>query len=197
MSGRPSAWVSALLLSLALCGAAGKALAGEPLRSVQAEFSQEKHLPILARPLLSSGTFAFQAPHSLRWEYHSPLHTITLMDGSRVSKLVERDGRFSEDGGAGLGSMPIIMKEIGSWLNGRFSDNPMFAVEQTTPGLVVLKPKDAGLEAMISRIELKLGAEPGLVDMVTIYEGAEAWTKMTFTKAILNQDIPAEVFAKP
>ena len=42
------------------------------LRSVQAEFVQEKHLKILTRPLVSRGTFAFQAPQSLRWEYRSP-----------------------------------------------------------------------------------------------------------------------------
>ena len=195
--GRLLVILPVLLIFMAAISGVDGALAGGSLRSVQAEFSQEKHLPILARPLISTGTFAFQAPQSLRWEYHSPLHSVLLMDGGHVTKLVERDGRLAEEGGAGLGSMEIIMKEISSWLDGRFTDNPMFAVDQSKAGLVVLTPKDAGLAALISRIELRLGAEAGLIDSVTIFEGAEAWTKLSFANAVLNREIPASVFRKP
>ena len=43
-----------------------KSAAG-PIKSISAEFVQEKHLKILARPLVSSGVFYYQAPASLRW----------------------------------------------------------------------------------------------------------------------------------
>ena len=40
--------------------------------SVRADFIQEKHLAILAKPLVSTGVFYYQAPRSLRWEYSRP-----------------------------------------------------------------------------------------------------------------------------
>ena len=92
------------------------------LRSVQAEFTQEKHLKILARPLISHGTFTFQAPGALRWEYLRPLHTVLLLHDGRMDKLIERDGRFEQDNGTGVDAMRIVLQEIGSCVDGRYSD---------------------------------------------------------------------------
>ena len=44
-----------------------QAAAGK-VTSLQARFVQEKHLPILTRPLVAKGYFVFQGPDSLRWE---------------------------------------------------------------------------------------------------------------------------------
>lgn len=75
-----------LLFLLGIVGAAPLGAAQAPqeapkvsLRSVQANFFQEKHLKILAQPISARGVFAFQAPRSLRWEYLYPLHTLLLV----------------------------------------------------------------------------------------------------------------------
>ncbi len=164
------------------------------LRSVQAEFTQEKHLKILVRPLVSRGVFAFQAPQSLRWEYLSPLHSLLLLHDGKIRKMIERDGRFEPDNGAGVDSMQIVLQDIGSWLDGRFTDNPVFNVTRTDTRTVVLTPKEQGLQSIISRIELHLGQEEGVMERVTIFEGPDAFTRLTFTKTVLNREIPASTF---
>jgi outer membrane lipoprotein-sorting protein len=193
--------VLSLLLSLfvgvaaAWSGEAGGTAAR--LRSLQADFTQEKHLKILARPLISHGTLTFQAPGSLRWEYLKPLHTILLLHEGRIDKLIERDGRFEQDNGAGVDAMRIVLQDIGSWLDGRFSDNPLFAVSRTGVQMLVLRPKDPGMETVISRIELYLGAREGVVERITIVEGEEARTELIFSRVVLNQEIPAQRFTAP
>ena len=164
------------------------------LTSVQADFTQEKHLKILARPLLSRGVFAFQAPQSLRWEYLAPLHSIMVMHDGRIDKAIERDGRLERDNGTGISSMQIILQDIGSWLDGRFSDNPVFTVSRPDGQTVVLIPKEQGLAAVISRIELRLGRQAGVMESVTIFEGPDAWTRLTFANAVLNRAIPESRF---
>ena len=57
------------------------------LQSIQADFTQEKHLKILSQPIISTGTFTFQRPQSLRWEYISPIRSILLMHGGEVKKI--------------------------------------------------------------------------------------------------------------
>ena len=143
---------------------------GQParLRSVQADFIQEKHLKILARPLISRGVFVFQVPQSLRWEYLTPLHSILLMHNGSVKKIIEKDDRFEEDNGAGVDAMQIVLQDIGSWLDGRFTDNPVFHVTHADEQTVVLTPKEQGLQSVISRIELHLGQEQGVMDSVII-----------------------------
>lgn len=194
-----------VLLSLLACLLLLPALAGgnpagdQPaaLQSVQAEFTQEKNLKILVRPLVSRGVFAFQAPQSLRWEYLSPVHSVLLLHEGRMQKLIERDGRFEPDNGAGVDAMRIVLQDIGSWLDGRFTANPLFQVTRTGERTVVLIPKEQGVQAVISRIELQLGPEQGVMERVTIFEGPDNLTRLTFTNAVLNRAIPVETFTGP
>jgi len=167
------------------------------LHSVQAEFTQEKHLPILARPLVSHGLFVFQVPDSLRWEYLVPLHSVLLMHNGTMSKLIERNGRLQPDPGVGIDAMRIILEEIGSWLDGRFSDNPLFIVSRDDADTVILTPREAGLQAIISRIELRQGQEMGILESVTIVEGVASFTRLTFNNQILNAEIPVKTFVVP
>ncbi len=172
--------------------------AREPLRlhSIQADFIQEKHLKILIRPLVSTGTFTFQAPQSLRWEYKTPVPSILLMDGGHVKKYIERDGRLVEDKGMRLDSMQVMLSQISNWLDGRFSDNDMFSVSFADEHTVLLTPKEQGLAGVISKIELKLADRKGLLDGVTIFEGPDSYTSMTFKNTVLNEEIPDSVFTE-
>lgn len=166
------------------------------LRSVQADFIQEKHLKILARPIISTGSFTFQAPQSLRWEYRTPIRSLLLMHGGKVRKFVAREGGLAEDKGMRLDAMQVVLAEISNWLDGRFTDNAMFTVSFPKKQTILLTPKDQGLAALISSIELKLGDQAGLLDKVIIFEGPGAFTSLTFSNRLLNQEIPAAVFTQ-
>ncbi len=167
------------------------------LKSIQADFIQEKHLKILVRPLVSTGTFTFQSPQSLRWEYRTSVPSILLMHGSKVKKFVEKEGRFVEEKGMRLDSMQVVLAEISNWLDGRFSDNDMFTVSFSDERTILLTPKEKALAGFISKIELKLGDRKEYLDSVTIFEGPESYTTMIFSNRVLNQEIPATVFTDP
>jgi outer membrane lipoprotein-sorting protein len=185
-----------LLLFLFVPVCFGRTAAPEPvaLQSIQADFIQEKHLKILVRPIISTGTFIFQAPQSLRWEYRTPVPSVLLMHGGRVKKFIEKDGLLVEDKGMGLDSMQVVLGEISNWLDGRFSDNDMFSVSFPDKSTVLLTPKEQALAGMISKIELKLADRKGLLDEVIIFEGPDSYTKMIFKNRALNKEIPVSVF---
>ena len=166
-------------------------------RSVRAEFIQEKRLKILARPLVSSGAFTFQMPHSLRWEYRQPVHSLLLMHEGRVRKLIEHDGQWEEERSAGMEVMQVVFQDLGNWLDGRFEENPMFNAAHADARSIVLTPKEDGLRAMISRIELHLGPQAGVMERVVIVEGEAGETELRFTGVELNRPIPLTVFTRP
>lgn len=186
-----------LLLPLGVRAGDPDGQTGIEIRSVQAGFRQEKHLPILARPLVSEGIFLFEAPGSLRWEYLVPLHTVLLMHGGVVKKFVEREGELAEERGMGLDAMQVVLSEIGGWLDGRFAGNAMFAVSFADERTVLLTPKEKGLAALITSIELELAEQKGLLDRVTINEGPDSFTRLTFENRILNEEIPPSRFTIP
>lgn len=167
------------------------------LESVQAEFIQEKQLPILIRPLVSKGTFVFQAPASLRWEYLTPIHSILLMHDGRTRKFIKQNDQFVEEKGMGVDAMAIVIQEITGWLDGRITDTATFQVQAEQEGLIILTPKEAALAKIISRIELRLADQSGLMESVTLYEGPESLTRLIFSQAVLNAKIPAVTFTQP
>lgn len=166
------------------------------LTSVQADFTQEKHLKILARPIISKGILVFQSPSSLRWQYLSPVQSLLLMHEGATRKFVQQDGKLTEERGMNMDAMQVVSQEISQWLKGNFTDNPTFQAELRPGRIIVMTPKQQGLAQLISRIELVLSDQPGLMESVTIYEGEDSYTRLTFNNAVLNQDIPPTVFTK-
>lgn len=167
------------------------------IQTIQAEFTQEKHLKILKKPLVSTGRFIFAAPQSLRWEYHAPIPSILIMHNGSIEKYIKRDGKFVADQGMRLDAMQVVLTEISNWLDGRFGDNDMFKVTFPDQHTVLLLPQDAMMASLISKIELKLADQKGLLDSVTIFEGPDAYTRMAFSGRTLNEEIPASVFSSP
>jgi outer membrane lipoprotein-sorting protein len=164
------------------------------LQSIQADFTQEKHLKILTHPIIATGTFTFQRPQSLRWEYLQPIRSILLMHGGEVKKFIEQDGHLVEDKGMQFGSMQVVLAEISSWLDGRFTENKMFRVVRPSPQTIELTPRSQDLAGVISRIELTLADQQGNLDEITIFEGPDSYTKMRFHNRVLNRAVPVSVF---
>jgi outer membrane lipoprotein carrier protein len=162
--------------------------------SITAGFIQEKHLKILARPLVSEGVFYFQAPDSLRWEYHHPIQSVLLMHHGKTKRHILRDGAAIEDTAANLQSMQVVLEEISRWLNGRFDENPAFSTRLEPGRRIVLSPREKSLAMMIERIELVLSDLPGIIKSVIIYEDEQSFTKLEFNNVQLNPPLQDSLF---
>src|SRR5258708_37134669 len=53
-------------------------------KTIQAKFTQEKHLPLFQDALVSHGMFAFAAPDPRRWEITAPFHPLLIMNGPEM-----------------------------------------------------------------------------------------------------------------
>ena len=164
------------------------------IKSVSADFVQEKHLKILAKPLISKGKLLYQTPGSLRWEYASPVRSILLVHEGEAKRYVIKDNEIIEDSSAKMQSMHIVMDEITRWLSGRFDENPDFAVEGKTKRKIVLKPVKEALLKIIQRIDIHLSRTPGIIDSVVIYEGESSYTQLHFKNVTLNKKINNSMF---
>lgn len=162
--------------------------------SVQADFVQEKHLPILTKPLVSKGVFYYQTPGALRWEYRTPVQSIMVMHAGRTRRFVAGPSGWTEESGPGLEAMQVVMAEISQWLAGRFDANPMFDATLEPGRRIRMTPKEEAMRQVIRRIELNLADQPGVMQSVVIYESEEAFTRMTFSNTVLNTKIDEAIF---
>jgi outer membrane lipoprotein-sorting protein len=166
------------------------------VHTVRCDFIQEKHMKILANPLVSKGVFYFKVPGSLRWEYESPIKSILLMHKGKTKRFVMKDDRFIEDSSANLQAMGFVLKEITMWLNGRFDENPQFTASLKAGYKIVLLPKEKSFSMMIQKIELIFSDRPGIIKAVTIYESDNSFTRLVFNNARLNEKIDDSMFRK-
>ena len=162
--------------------------------SVRAAFTQEKHMKILARPLVSEGVLFFQAPDSLRWEYKHPVQSILLLHKGKTKRFVQKNGNLVEDASANLQSMQVVVQEITQWLNGRFDENPAFAARLEPGRKIVMVPRDESFAKLIRRIEILLSDRSAVIKSVIIYENEDSFTKLDFKDVILNQKLDDDLF---
>jgi len=167
--------------------------AGE-IKSVVTNFIQEKHLKILSKPLISKGTFYYQVPQSLRWEYTSPFQSILLIHNGNIKRYIKGNDGFIQDSGVELQAMQVVLQEITLWLRGRFNDNPNFNAVLEPGPKIVLTPKEKSFAAIIQRIELMLSNQPGIIETVRIYENDTSYTKFIFNHVRLNKPLKDSLF---
>ncbi len=164
--------------------------------SVQADFTQEKHLKILSAPLISRGSFYYKKPDSFRWEYKSPIQSILFMKNDKVKRYIRGSDGMKEDAGVNLQNMQFVMQEITVWLKGDFENHPFFTAKMEQGKKIILMPKEESFAAMIKRIELTLSDQVGIIQNIVIYENEENFTKFDFTNVRVNQEIDDALFQK-
>jgi len=166
------------------------------IKSVSANFTQEKHMKILAKPLISKGRFFFTAPNSLRWEYISPVKSILMLHNGKAKSFMESKNGLVEDTRAKAQAMEIVMQEITSWLNGRFHDDPNFKPTLITGKIdkIVLTPKDKSLSNIINSIELQISRKEGIIKSVKISENNDSYTLLLFSDVDHNKNIDEKFY---
>ncbi len=167
------------------------------IKSVSAQFTQQKHMQILTKPLVSKGRFYFQAPDAVRWEYVSPVRSVVIMQKGNIKRYTQGSKGLVEDVSPSMESMQIVLQEIGRWTRGQFTENEYFSA--TLKGgkgqRIILTPKDQGLSAMISRIVITLSPDrPGVIKSVRIDESEGNYTLFDFTNVQINEKIGETLF---
>lgn len=167
------------------------------IKSVSARFSQEKHLQILTKPLVSKGHFYFQAPDLVRWEYASPVKSVLLMRKGDIKRYTLGSRGVVEDSGGAAGAMQIVLQEIIRWSKGQFTGDEYFSaiLKGEKEPKIILTPKEKGLSAIISRIVITLSPDrPGVLKSVKIVENEGNYTLFQFTDVQINVKISEMLF---
>ncbi len=167
------------------------------IKTLSADFIQEKHLKILAKPIISKGRLYFKAPRSIRWEYLAPMKSLTLMTKGGAQVYIWSEGKWVLDKTPN-DARGIVMDEISNWFTGRFHENPAFThtYKPGPPPSVILTPKE-GVKNFISQIALRFSKTTGLVETVEIIETQDNRTRVTFKNEALNADLHENLFEKP
>ena len=168
--------------------------------SISARFTQTKRMKILTSPLVSSGTFCFKAPDSVRWAYDAPVKSVLLLHQGTSRRFTQGHSGWTEDAGIGAAATSVMLQEIMLWSTGRFTESQGFSAELPagTSPRIQLRPRDSSLGKIISGIEIIPAPDrPGMIQSIIIREGEGNTTTLDFSEVKINARLEDGLFRKP
>lgn len=165
--------------------------------TLQASFTQEKHMSILNKPFVSTGKFYYKNPDRIRWEYTSPFSYTVVLKNNKVSI---KDGNDLQNYDM---SNNAIFKEInntmGGMMSGKMLEDDNFTktfYESKSNYKAVLLPKSDKIKSFVKEIHLILNKETLLINNVEMLENGGDKTIILFQNTKQNSPISDTVFDK-
>lgn len=145
----------------------------QSVKTLKAEFTQERHLAIFLDVLSSRGVFYFEMPGKLRWEITEPFSSILIFNGGYVAKFNRENGAYVR---MKLGMEDVlqeVLNQILAIMHGDFDKVHKVYGIAVIPGndrRLVLKPRSAGLAKVIKDMELSIDPNTNHVTKIVIHE---------------------------
>lgn len=172
--------------------------ASAKLKTLQADFTQDKNLTFMDEIIRSKGRFVFESPNAVRWEYTAPyLYLIIIKNGLMMIKDEQKENTLD------MASNPVF-KQINSLMlstvKGDILLNQDFesqVFENAHSYKIELLPKDQNMKEFISNIELILEKTDLTVRSIKLEEPMGDYTFITFKNKVLNHAVPENSFIRP
>lgn len=166
------------------------------VKTLQAEFVQEKSLALLSQPQVSRGSFAYEKPDKVLWRYAEPTPvTMVIADGRMTTwypKLSRAEtievGRFQDRIFKYMGAANAI-GELSTWFNFRFSDR-----KGDTTWKLELLPKTSQVSKRMKGITIWIDRQSYLTTKFEYVEGDGDVTRYEFTSIRVNEPVPPSTF---
>ncbi len=197
-----------LLLLLALVGdpAAGEACedradliaAFAAVETVQARYTETKHIKLMSEPLVSSGTVVLVKPDRLRMDMVEPVRQSVVVDGAKIRVMHhDLDTVQRVDLGPNADARAIV-RSILLAMSGQvdlLDDEYGCSLAETPAGEVQLDltPLTSPMKSMIRSLQVVLGPDRSL-RQVTIREEGDDTSVLVFTDVVYDAPMtPAQV----
>lgn len=207
------AWVALVLCALALPAAAeGPAKLSEPeliallerieqafspVQSLEAPFTQEKHLAMFSEPATSEGVCLFIRPDRVRLETLRPFRSVLAVNGKSVAKYEFIRERWKKLEPGSPDAVLMVTGQIASWLEGRLrAQGGLYAFSAVAGDRIVLTltPRHEKMRALIAAIDLEFPADLRQLAVITLHEPGGDYTRIRFDTPRQNVALPEALF---
>ncbi len=164
-------------------------------RSLECSVYQEKHLSMLAKPVVFTGRMSVQRPDRLRWEFVYPIPSVFIINGSRVFRCTPSSRPVEFD----INSVPAMKQAIDqmlAWVSGDFQSlSGMFSITLAPVGTgLIMVPEVQGQAVGITKITVMFDPVSLRPSTVRIDEQGGDWTRILLSDYRINPDLPASTF---
>ncbi|UCE58693.1 MAG: outer membrane lipoprotein carrier protein LolA [Phycisphaerales bacterium] len=190
----------------------GDTLSG--LKSLKADFVQQRHMAAFEDALVAKGTMYFQTPGKIRWELREPYRSALIFDGDSVAKYLLDEPRPRRLKAGSSEVMKEVLRFIALWIQGDFERSRRVfdlhvereclaprrgevdgQVEEVCVFFLVFTPRSSRMTERIRSIELALDEDSTHIDRVTIREKSGDHIVIRFANKQPNLKLADQLFA--
>lgn len=168
------------------------------IKTIRANFQQEKHLSIFSKTIDSEGTMAFKSPDKLKWAYTNPYNYVIQIKDQTIT--INDDGKANTFDLSASEKFSDINRLILNSITGKILDDDRFTTqyfENANTWLVVLIPKDAEIRKYMNVIQIYIAKKDKQVSGIKLIESETDFTLINFSNQVLNKPIADDVFDTP
>ncbi|MBM9519741.1 outer membrane lipoprotein carrier protein LolA [Desulforhopalus vacuolatus] len=171
--------------------------ASEKTSSYTTQFSQEKHLAMLARPVLFSGQLSLVRPDKLRWQFLNPIPSTLIFNGDKGIRC-DAEGESASFTLASDPVMKIVSEQLWSWLGGDYQKlAAQYQLDKEDKATLVVSFKsEQPIADFLSRVRIRFDEENLQPIMIEIDEKGGDFTRIIFTESRLNETLADTLFNK-
>jgi outer membrane lipoprotein-sorting protein len=165
------------------------------IKSIKADFTQEKHVSYLTEPVVSNGTFYSSGPDLVRWEQSLPEGYVMLIN--KEEAFIHEDGRWKHHDLKRNRQFGFMGKMIASMVSGKVAETDGFQkayFESDDQVKILLQPVDERIRRYMAEIELVLHKTSFVMDALKMMDRDGNQTILTFSNQEHNVPLDMTLF---
>ncbi len=167
-------------------------------RTLDARFTQTKHVSLLDEPLVSSGRFRFRAPDHVRLDIETPQPATILIAGRAIHIPGLPEG---EQRALAASPMAALFGQLGALMAGNLATPPAdvhVAAQGSTDGIAVtLTPTTAAGQRVFQTMVLRFAGPPPTIRWMRLDDTLGDHLEVELHEVRRNIELPDAVFAAP
>ena len=168
------------------------------IRSLEADFIQERTLPSLKEPVTTPGTLAIARPGKLRWDLGNPPKTTAVSDGTTITLLdvAKQQARTMPADSSHARSFSMLGdRSLSGGLEG-FTKAFELVESRMTDGIYQLttRPKDRAMRNKVGYVFFDIDPAKAELRAIEMRMDDKSRIRTVFTRTRFNTEIPADRF---
>lgn len=168
------------------------------LKSVQLDFTQERHLELFTEPLTSEGVMLIGRPDLIRWETTAPYQSILLGDKKSVAQFEKEDGAWKKLKLGFPQMLKRVMEQMALMNQGKLDaltgDFTITVATNQSAAVLTLVPKDKDVRGMLAALEVWMQPDFSATREVVMREPGGDFTRISFKHERRNVVFPPGTF---
>ncbi len=168
----------------------------EKVNTIQADFTEIRHVSYLKAPQKSSGRFYFEKKDRMRWEQTDPGRYVIMIDGSslRVSEGGKEKNIRSAGHMTGMIRDMLLMIVRGDYQSGREFEKEL--LQNADRYRIVMTPVEKRLKQRYDRLEMQFSKSTMGLEELTFFEKGGDRQVLTFRNEKINTPFDPSLFTQ-